>query len=215
MSENTDTVPPVPQPISDPDDTAQATAEVRGEGRGDPRVHAGVPDLLSDRGFSAGAIEALLALDIAMFQWRRMAEKGEFKGKVLDGMSETLEPALLQGLFSVAQISAGLGRPKPDVPTIGMVAEVMAVDPSRASRVTSELVTRGYLERQSSQEDARRSVLIMTPKAKAFLGDFTKSKWRLLAQVFEGWDEADVVDFHRLFARYTEGVIAAISERDA
>ncbi|MCA0043069.1 MarR family winged helix-turn-helix transcriptional regulator [Celeribacter litoreus] len=178
---------------------------------GDPRIRAGVPDLLAAQGFSAGSIEALLALDIALFKWRRMAEKGEFKGKVLKDMPETLEPALLQGLFSVAQISAGLGREKAELPTIGMVAEVMAVDPSRASRVTSELVSRGYLERRPSQEDARKSVLAMTPMARKFMAGFTLSKWRVLTQVFDGWSEEDVVAFNRLFTKYASGLSAALA----
>ncbi|SFJ19386.1 MarR family winged helix-turn-helix transcriptional regulator [Celeribacter neptunius] len=178
----------------------------------DPRVHAGVPDFLVGEGFSAEAVEALLALDLTMFQWRRMAEKGEFKGKVLAGMSETLEPAILQGLLSVAQISAGIGRGRPEAPTIGMVAEVMAVDPSRASRIVSELVTRGYVARQAVQEDARKSVLVITPKARDFLGAFTLSKWRLMAQIFDGWSGEDIADFSRLFARYVSGALATVSE---
>lgn len=178
----------------------------------DPRVHAGVPEFLSGEGFSDPAVMALLDLDLSLFQWRRMAEKGEFKGKVIAGMSEALEPALLQGLLSVAQISAGLGRDRPEPPTIGMVAEVMAVDPSRASRIVSELVSRGYLARQAVQEDARKSVLVMTPKSKTLLGEFTLSKWRIMAQVFAGWSGGDISDFSRLFARYVSGLVEAVSE---
>ncbi|WP_321364165.1 MarR family winged helix-turn-helix transcriptional regulator [uncultured Celeribacter sp.] len=178
----------------------------------DPRVHAGVPEFLTGEGFSDPAVTALLDLDLSLFQWRRMAEKGEFKGKVIAGMSEALEPALLQGLLSVAQISAGLGRDRPEPPTIGMVAEVMAVDPSRASRIVSELVSRGYVARQAVQEDARKSVLVMTPKSKTLLGEFTLSKWRIMAQVFAGWSGEDISDFSRLFARYVSGLVEAVSE---
>ncbi|PTQ71350.1 MarR family winged helix-turn-helix transcriptional regulator [Celeribacter persicus] len=177
----------------------------------DPRVRAGVPDFLHDEGFSDAAIEALLALDLSLFQWRRMAEKGEFKGKVLEGTSEKLEPAILQGLLSIAQISAGLGRDVAEPPTIGMVAEVMAVDPSRASRIVSELVSRGYVTRQAVQEDARKSVLVMTPKARAFLRDFTLSKWRLFSQAFLGWSGEEIATFSDLFGRYVSGLLTAVS----
>jgi DNA-binding MarR family transcriptional regulator len=181
---------------------------------GDPRIHAGVPDFLTDQGFSDPAVMALLDLDLALFRWRRMAEKGEFKGKVMQGMSEPLEPAILQGLLSIAQISAGLGRDKAELPTIGMVAEVMSVDPSRASRIVSELVSRGYVARQAVQEDARKSVLVMTPKSRDFLREFTLSKWRIMAQVFEGWSGEDISDFSRLFARYVGGLVKAVSPSD-
>ncbi|WP_460274863.1 MarR family winged helix-turn-helix transcriptional regulator [Celeribacter sp. ULVN23_4] len=177
----------------------------------DPRVTAGVPDFLLGEGFSDEAIEALLALDLSLFQWRRMAEKGEFKGKVLAGMTEKLDPAILQGLLSIAQISAGLGREAAEAPTVGMVAEVMAVDPSRASRIVSELVSRGYVERRAVQEDARKSVLVMTPKARGFLAAFTLSKWRLLSQAFQGWSGEEIETFSTLFARYVSGLLTSVS----
>ncbi len=177
----------------------------------DPRIHAGIPQFLEGKGFSPDASEALLQLDMALFQWRRMAEKGEFKGKVLEGVTETLEPALLQGLLSIAQLSAGIGRTEPVQPTIGMVAEVMAVDPSRASRIVSELVSRGFVERRAAQEDARRSVLVVTPKSRQFLGEFTLSKWRILSEVFKGWEGEDIATFSRLFARYVSGLVRVVS----
>ncbi|GAA3854387.1 MarR family winged helix-turn-helix transcriptional regulator [Celeribacter arenosi] len=177
----------------------------------DPRIHRGVPELLADKGFSPDAISALLGLDVALFQWRRIAEKGDFKGKVLDGIEEKLEPALLQGLLSIAQISAGIGRPEPQDPTIGMVADLMAVDPSRASRIVSGLVERGFVERRVVQEDARKSILVMTPKSHKFLGDFTAQKWRILSGVFEGWDEEELRIFSSLFIRYVTALSAQVT----
>ncbi|AJE47938.1 MarR family winged helix-turn-helix transcriptional regulator [Celeribacter indicus] len=177
----------------------------------DPRVHAGVPDLLDARGFSRGAAEDLLALDLVLFQWRRMAERGEFKGRVLEDMSERLEPAILQGLLSVAQLSAGIGQRAPVQPTIGMVAEIMAVDPSRASRIVSELVSRGYVERRAAQEDARRSVLVTTAKGRRFLDEYTRSKWRIFAEIFDGWEAQDIADFSRLFARYVSRLVEVLA----
>lgn len=176
----------------------------------DPRIHSGVPELLEEKGFSQEAIAALLGFDTALFQWRRIAEKGDFKGKVLAGLDEKLEPALLQGLLSVAQISSGLGRAEPQEPTIGLVAEAMAVDPSRASRIVSGLVERGFVERRAVQEDARKSVLALTPKAYKFLRDFSVQKWRLLAGIFDGWEEEDVVTFSRLFTRYVSSISSRV-----
>lgn len=172
----------------------------------DPRIHRGVPEFLEDKGFSDEAVAALLDLDLALFQWRRSSEKGEFRGKVLDQLDETLEPALLQGLLSVAQIAAGLGGREPTAPTIGMVAETMDVDPSRASRIVGALVERGFLERRSSQSDGRRSVLALTAKAKGFMHQFSVAKWRLWSGVFEGWESEEIEIFSRLFGRYVDGM---------
>lgn len=180
----------------------------------DPRVHKGVPELLEGKGFSPAAIEALLRFDASNFQWRRMWEKEEFSTKVLASLTDPLEPALVQGLMSIARISIGLGRPEPMQPTIGMVAEVMALDPSRASRIVSELVVRGYVERGVAQDDARKSVLHITPKGKNFMAEFSASKWMLMAQVFETWGEDDVAAFSALFERFVASLVDVVSARN-
>ncbi|WP_417249875.1 MarR family winged helix-turn-helix transcriptional regulator [Celeribacter sp.] len=179
------------------------------------RIHKGVPELLEEKGFSQESIEALLGFDLSLFQWRRISEKGEFKGKMLASLEEKIEPALLQGLLSVAQITAGVGRREPQEPTIGLVAEAMSVDPSRASRIVSGLVERGFVERRAVQEDARKSVLALTPKAYKLLGDFTAKKWQLISQVFDGWDEEEVVVFSRLFVRYVTALSSQVSAQPA
>ncbi|MEM5476823.1 MarR family winged helix-turn-helix transcriptional regulator [Pacificibacter sp. AS14] len=147
-----------------------------------------------------------MQFDVAHFQWRRMWEREEFRGKVLEDLSDTLEPALLQGLISVARIQGGIGRPEPMSPTVGLVAEMMQVDPSRASRIVADIVSRGYVERGVAQDDARKSVLIVTPKGYGFLGEFMRSKWTLMMQAFEGWTEDEIETFSTLFQRYVRSI---------
>lgn len=176
----------------------------------DPRIQNGIPELLEKNGFSETVIESLLQFDVANFQWRRMWEREEFRGKVLEGLSDTLEPALLQGLISVARIQGGIGRPEPMQPTVGLVAEMMQVDPSRASRIVTDIVSRGYVERTVAQNDARKSVLIMTPKGFAFLDAFMQSKWMLMMQTFDGWSDTDIETFSALFQRYVKSLEAVV-----
>jgi DNA-binding MarR family transcriptional regulator len=172
----------------------------------DPRIQNGIPELLEEKGFSPLSIEALLQFDVANFQWRRMWEREEFRGKVMEGLSESLEPALLQGLICVARIQGGIGRPEPMSPTVGLVADMMQVDPSRASRIVADIVSRGYVERSVAQEDARKSVLLMTPKGYGFLDEFMRSKWMLMMQTFDGWSDADIEAFSTLFQRYVNSL---------
>ncbi len=51
--------------------------------------------------------------------------------------------------------------------TVGAVADMMHVDPSRSSRLISELVQGEFLVRSVSQADARRAVVELTDKARA------------------------------------------------
>lgn len=177
----------------------------------DPRVQSGVPKMLEKQGFSAEAIEALLSFDVANFQWRRMWEREEFKGKVLAELDEVLEPALMQGLISVARIQDGVGRPEPMPATVGLVADLMQVDPSRASRIVADLVARGYVERAVAQADARKSVLAVTPKGFQYLQDFMRAKWALMIDVFDGWAENDIMEFSHLFQRFVGSLVRAVA----
>ncbi|MBU2866944.1 MarR family winged helix-turn-helix transcriptional regulator [Pacificibacter marinus] len=174
--------------------------------KSDPRIQNGIPEFLKEKGFSEEVTEALLQFDVANFQWRRMWEREEFRGKVLKDLSDTLEPALLQGLISVARIQGGIGRPEPMLPTVGLVAEMMQVDPSRASRIVADIVSRGYVERGVAQDDARKAVLIVTTKGYGFLNEFMRSKWSLMVQAFEGWTEAEIETFSSLFQRYVRSI---------
>jgi DNA-binding MarR family transcriptional regulator len=178
----------------------------------DIRVQNGIPELLDQKGFSPDTIEALLQFDVANFQWRRMWEREEFRGKVLEGLSHTLEPALLQGLISVARIQGGVGRPEPMAPTVGLVAEMMQVDPSRASRIVADLVSRGYVERSVDQDDARKTVLLVTLNGYGFLDEFMKSKWLLMIGTFDGWSEADIEMFSTLFQRYVRSLECVVQK---
>lgn len=174
--------------------------------RPDPRIQAKVSERLAVRGFSPEAIDALMRFDVANFHWRRLYEKGEFQGKMIEGLEAPLEPAMLQGLIAIARLNAGVGLLRPEEPTIGRVAELMEVDPSRASRIVAELVSREVVVRRPSQSDARKSVIDLTPKGWKYISDFMTSKWRLTAQIFEDWPEEDIERFSVLFQRYVLGV---------
>ena len=177
-----------------------------------PNIYAvlGVPDILSEKGFGPEAIEALKDFDVANFQWRRMLEKGEFWAKVNENIPDRVEHASLQGLVAVSKMAQG-GQ---QAPTIGLVAEAMLIDPSRASRIVADLVSRDYLRREVAQDDARKSILVVTDKGQAYLRDFSRRKWMLLADVFAGWTEEEIAQFSTLFTRYVDRLGQALGSGD-
>lgn len=164
--------------------------------------HDGLIDWLGDRGYSVASAEAMMEFDIAYFQWFRIVMRGEVRDLLLRALDEPLDPASFHGLTSVARIATGLGRAVPEEPTIGLVADEMCVDPSRASRIVADLVARDLLERGVAKEDARKSILRLTPKGIETMHRFRDTKWTMLAQVFDGWTEAEIEAFSTLFRRY-------------
>lgn len=164
--------------------------------------------MLADAGHSPDAVEALLSLDAAMFAWHRRMMKGELPGKLIQEMGTDLELSQFHALTAISRIEHGIGRAQPELATVGLLAEEMTLDPSRASRIASSLIAGGWLRREVAQDDGRKSVLMLTAKADAVFAEFRALKWRKLLELFADWDEADIEAFSRLFQRYSEGSAA-------
>lgn len=159
------------------------------------------PDLRRAAPHPSGSAEALGALDRAFFQWHRMALKGEMMGRLLDELGIDLEVGQFRALGVLGRIREAGGSP-----TVGRLAEELALDPSRASRIAADLVARGYVAREAAQDDGRKTVLAVTPLARRELARFGELRRAKQAEVFADWPEGDVAAFARLFAAYVEGV---------
>ncbi|WP_373356631.1 MarR family winged helix-turn-helix transcriptional regulator [Pseudoroseicyclus sp. CXY001] len=170
----------------------------------------GVPELIAAHGLSAAAASSLLDLDLAMFQWSRRMQKGEWVAALLGQTGADLELTQFQALAAVARRCHAPGGG--DQATVGDLAEMMQITPSRASRLAAELVARGYFRRAAAQEDGRKSCLELTQKAETFLASFRQHKWEFLLSIYESWPEEDIATFSRLFRRYTDGVAQKLAQ---
>jgi DNA-binding MarR family transcriptional regulator len=90
--------------------------------------------------------------------------------------------------------------------TIGMVADEMRIDPSRASRIIGELVTQGVLERRASQNDARRTIIELTNFGHTIVSVAEKTKSEILQEVIGDWPVEDTENFARLYQAFTKGL---------
>lgn len=169
---------------------------------------------LQASGYSAAVIEALLDFDAGMFKMMRRMVKGELPAQLMAELGIGLEMAQFQALTAVMRIQSGMGRDAPAEATIGLVAEELKVDPSRASRVVGDLIAKGYLIRAVSQSDGRKTVLHTTDSTQALFSQFRRLKWQKAMQVFATWSEEDILNFSRLFVRYNADMRAAYPPRD-
>lgn len=168
--------------------------------------HARILPLLQDAGFSPAAAEALFALEISNFQYVRLAMKGELPVHLMQELGTGLESTQFHALSAIMRIQHGYGRPAPMEVTVGLLAEELNLDPSRASRIAADLVERGFVARAVSQEDGRRSVLQTTEAARDLMERFLVAKWQRTMKLFAGWTEAEICDFARLFGRFSDGM---------
>lgn len=161
---------------------------------------------LADAGFAPEAIEALLAFDAEHFLYVRRVMKGDIPQSLMRELGAGIEVSQFHAMSAILRIRSGYGRGAPAEPTVGLLAEELCVDPSRASRIAADLVDRGLITRGVSQEDGRRSILVPTKAATALMQDFLRVKWQRNLRIFQDWSAEDIAAFARLFARYNEGV---------
>jgi DNA-binding MarR family transcriptional regulator len=163
-----------------------------------PHLHAA--------GFSPAASDALLALESEHFLYVRRIMKGDVPQSLMDELESGLEATQFHALSAVMRIKGGIGRPAATEPTVGLLAEELCLDPSRASRIAADLVERGLITRGASQQDGRRSILVPTEQAHDLMSAFLAAKWARTVRLFADWPEEDILTFSRLFARYSEGM---------
>jgi len=88
--------------------------------------------------------------------------------------------------------------------TVGLVAERIGLDPSRASRMVGSAIQAGYVERVASQTDGRRIQLRLTDAGAKLAEEAHKFRQAFLGQAIAHWSEHDRTELARLFSRFTE-----------
>lgn len=174
------------QPFDDLPGTIQA--------RGDREM----VELARQAGLSENAAEAMGRIDAVMHKVRRSIQRREFGRQVMAEMDPSLDVSHLDAMSAIAH----KGEDVSEV-TVGLVAERLAIDPSRASRVTSDLVERGYLRRVASQQDARRICLELTRKGDNFVAAVRRNKVLIFTRALSQWTEQELVVFAALFERFS------------
>lgn len=110
--------------------------------------------------------------------------------------------------FVVDALAETEGRPGNE-PSVGMVAEHLGVDPSRASRMVADAIRGGYVRRVASQVDGRRMGLELTGAGRKLLKTTSSFRRRVFSKVMASWPETDCAEFARLLTKFTEPLKAS------
>jgi len=148
-------------------------------------------------GLSPRAAEAAISIDETMGVMRRSIARRTLLQQAVTEMKLDVDLAHLMVINTICT-----ARADGEV-TVGLVAERMDIDPSRASRLTADVVEKGLARRVASQADARRICLELTPRAQAYQEAIHAYKALMFAEALQSWDEDDLVEMARLFARFS------------
>lgn len=95
--------------------------------------------------------------------------------------------------------------------TVGGVADRLGVDPSVASRMVSDCIKAGYVERRASQADGRRTVLGLTRDGVGLRDAFRRQQRCAFEAITSDWSQHERREFARLLIKYVTATTPAAS----
>lgn len=154
---------------------------------------------LMENGLSPDSAAAAVSIDDTMWSIRRAMVRRELLRQAIVDLELDVDEA---DLLVVHAIHACLHTN--DEVTVGLVAEHLDIDPSRASRMVAETVEKGLTRRFASQADARRICLELTDRARAYEGAIHAYKAAIFSDAMGTWDEQKLVEFSRSLEKYSQ-----------
>jgi DNA-binding MarR family transcriptional regulator len=143
------------------------------------------------------------AVERAMVRIRRSVGRRTFGRVLQERLAEAPDLTHVHVIEAVAEGPPPDGEPV----TVGLVAERLALDPSRASRVVAAAVDAGVVARVAAPSDARRIGLELTDAGRALERTVRAHRANWLGGAMEGWSTADRHRFAELFTRFVDGLV--------
>lgn len=158
--------------------------------------------LLARSGIPEGTTRHALAIDAILQKWRRRVGKRELGRMALDRLQLDIDLPKLDVLMATRAPSNEFGRDEGET-MVSTIACRLSIDPSRASRLVSDLIGQGYLLRGVSQQDARRTIVELTEKGRVTVDAVRTLKFMILGDYLKAWDSAEVDSFIPLLDRFS------------
>ncbi|MCG5216276.1 MarR family winged helix-turn-helix transcriptional regulator [Streptosporangium sp. KLBMP 9127] len=146
---------------------------------------------------TAGAV-----IDVALFRLRRMWAR-PLRARRAGAPTRPIQMSNVMVTSAVYR----LGQECSEV-TVGAVAEHMDVDPSTASRLVNDAIAAGFVERETSQIDARRVRLVLSEPGRRVLDAVARFRRSYLDRLIADWEPSDRETFARLITRFAEATVA-------
>lgn len=160
---------------------------------------------LEQAGIDSRTGTAALEVDGVLQHWRRRVNKRELGAAALAafGLDDEIDLAQLDVMMAIwAPASAFGGDDETEEVMVATIATRLRIDPSRASRVVSDLIARGLARRTASQRDARRTLVELTDRGTAIIEAVRRFKFLILGEFLSGWSEEELALFVPLFERF-------------
>ncbi len=170
--------------------------------------------LLRKAGIDGATADAVIDIDSMLQQWRRRAMKRELGQRALVDLRIGIDLPQYDVLAAIDGPAPEFGGEGGET-MVATVAERLNIDPSRASRLVSEMVEKGFARRAVSQADARRTIIELTPKGTAVVANVRAYKYLLVGDFLSVWTKEELATFVPLlkqFSTWVDGADAAAAK---
>lgn len=168
-----------------------------------PRHDEKLKNDLARAGIPEAATKAALEIDAILQRWRRRMVKRELGHRALADLELDLDLAHLDALVAVVAPVNEFGAEAGAETMVSTVAARLGIDPSRASRITADLIRKGYARRAVSQQDARRTVIEPTQQGRATVEAVRAYKFLIMGEFLKGWTAQEIAIFLPLLERFS------------
>ena len=158
---------------------------------------------LAAAGVDPEAVDYAFRVDAVLQRWRRRFQKRELGQRAIADMALPIDLSQLDALTVIWSPANEYDDGGEGEIMVGTVAQRLAVDPSRASRIVSELIRRGLVTRGVSQHDARRAILQLTPLGETLVETVREYKFLFMGAFLAGWTPEERADFLPLLDRFS------------
>lgn len=158
---------------------------------------------LAKAGIREDFSQAALDIDSILQSWRRKIFKRELGHRALAELGLPVDLPQLDVLMAVWAPANEFRDEEQGETMVSTVAQRLNIDPSRASRMTSDMITRGFLRRAVSQADARRTVLELTEDGTRIVEAVRVYKFLTMGSYLQGWTQQEIETFLPLLERFS------------
>ncbi|MCA0994495.1 MarR family winged helix-turn-helix transcriptional regulator [Alloyangia pacifica] len=168
-----------------------------------PDKDARIRDHLRRAGIDDASAQAAIDIDVALQKWRRRVMKRELGERALADLGLSIDLAQLDVLLAVRAPEGEFEDARGEETMVSTVAARLRIDPSRASRIASDLIRMGLVRRAVSQKDARRTVLELTTSGAEIVSAVRSYKFLVLGSFLKDWDPEEIALFLPLLDRFS------------
>ena len=166
-------------------------------------------------GIDPEVTRAALAFDAVLQRWRRRVRTRELGHRALSELGLPLDLAQLDVMIAIHAPANEFGDDPAEETMVSTVAQRLNIDPSRASRIVSDLIGRGFAERAASQADARRTIVALSASGQAIVEAVRRYKFLLLGGFLSEWTGEERETLLPLLERFSHWSETGATEAEA